>query len=317
MASNIAKKAAKMAAFPNTKVKTRFLILSDTHNAAPQLADGEDPFRYPLPRVDVLLHAGDLTGAGQKGQHEGQIAWISAAPAELKIVIPGNHDVTLHESYYREHGTLHCPIQYTEQDLKDIKELYTGSQAQSSGVVFMEEGIRTFTLRNGARFTVYASAWQPEFFNWAFGYPRGQDRFNADANPEHPVPDYGTKYGVDIMLTHGPPYGILDTTYKDEAVGCEHLRRAVGRCRPLLHAFGHIHEAWGAIQMKWNHSLPGSGQEQDIPVDQQRLMEQRGVYVDATHMERGEETLFVNASIMDLQYNPVQGPWIVDLELES
>jgi hypothetical protein len=37
--------------------------------------------------------------------------------------------------------------------------------------------------------------------------------------------------------------------------------------------------------------------------------------VDATDLEYGKETLFVNASIMNLQYRPLNAPWVVDLEL--
>lgn len=44
-----------------------------------------------------------------------------------------------------------------------------------------------------------------------------------------------------------------------------------------------------------------------------------GIDVSAEEGERGlrwgEETVFVNASIMDVRYRPVNAPWRVDLEL--
>lgn len=53
-----------------------------------------------------------------------------------------------------------------------------------------------------------------------------------------------------------------------------------------------------------------------------RLSRQRCVHVDttgadgeATRLEKGRQTLFVNASIMDVRYRPSQLPWLVDLEL--
>jgi hypothetical protein len=62
------------------------------------------------------------------------------------------------------------------------------------------------------------------------------------------VPDFPA---VDVMMTHGPPMGILDATTRGEHVGCQHLLRAARRCKPVLHCFGHIHEAWGAQKVKW------------------------------------------------------------------
>jgi Icc-related predicted phosphoesterase len=80
---------------------------------------------------------------------------------------------------------------------------------------------------------------------------------------------------TDVLLTHGPPMGILDRTSRGERVGCEALREAVARVRPRLHVFGHIHEAYG------------------------------------THEEAG--TLFVNPSTCTLRYRPTQAPIVVEL----
>ena len=74
---------------------------------------------------------------------------------------------------------------------------------------------------------------------------------------------------TDILITHGPPFGILDTTNNGEKSGCEDLLDIVqNRVRPQLHVFGHIHEAYG----------------------QQKI----------------GETLFVNSSMVDLAYRPVR-----------
>lgn len=116
------------------------------------------------------------------------------------------------------------------------------------------------------------------------------------------------------MLTHGPPYGILDTTWQDEQVGCEHLRRAVQRCRPRLHCFGHIHEGWGAEKVNWSKRTSDM-----IEVDQASVLAQRSSYLDLSEtgsaLKFGEETVFVNAAIMDERYRPRNAPWVVDLDL--
>ena len=51
---------------------------------------------------------------------------------------------------------------------------------------------------------------------------------------------------TDILLTHTPPYGILDNVLRangdlGENVGCPHLRDKVKEIQVRLHVFGHIH----------------------------------------------------------------------------
>ncbi|KIW13906.1 hypothetical protein PV08_06687 [Exophiala spinifera] len=409
-------------------VKTRILLLSDTHAALPVDNGADDgnsssssssssskttfrtPFHAPLPSADVLIHTGDLTMTGSLDEHERALELILSVDAPLKIVIPGNHDLTLDREYYARHHSLHARYaRYDDATLDRIQELYSGADARHAGVRYLVEGRESFRLQNGARLNVYASAWQPEFFDWAFGYPRTCDRFNLDLGPDHasptaaaaaavpenPVPDFvGGELGrddddtsereggkgdgnVDIVLTHGPPMGILDRVARtDESVGCVHLRRAVGRCRPRLHCFGHIHEAWGAVRKRWNDEVvggrddtgtnttpgagyggmeqggastqgdnlresngqfdpvhnpttvydesgSGSGSDASVitgeslvkPGSYATQMDRMAAYVDATDLEHGKETVFVNASIMNLRYRAVNAPWLVDLEL--
>lgn len=51
---------------------------------------------------------------------------------------------------------------------------------------------------------------------------------------------------TDILVTHGPPYGVLDHTVEYPGpAGDPELRDAVIRIRPKLHVFGHIHAGYG------------------------------------------------------------------------
>ncbi|KAL8678823.1 MAG: hypothetical protein Q9186_004847 [Xanthomendoza sp. 1 TL-2023] len=220
-------------------VKTRFCIISDTHTAELwPLGDTSHAYRDPLPSADVLLHAGDITNFGYIHEYETMVDLLSQADAELKIVIAGNHDVTLDEEYYESTGKRRFHRNIGE-DLTVIKELWTGEKARKAGIVYLEEGIRMFTLTNGARFTIYTSPYQPEFCNWAFPYYRNEDRFNPGA--KNPIPDWPH---IDIMLTHGPPAGVLDETNMGDKVGCEHLMRAP--------------QATGSLFLD-PHSIPGYG----------------------------------------------------------
>ncbi len=55
--------------------------------------------------------------------------------------------------------------------------------------------------------------------------------------------------GVDILITHAPPYGINDTTPSGQHVGSTALRRLVDLYRPELVLSGHIHEARGIVEV--------------------------------------------------------------------
>jgi Icc-related predicted phosphoesterase len=76
----------------------------------------------------------------------------------------------------------------------------------------------------------------PYFHNWAFNRISNEIGKHWDMIPE----------GTDVLITHGPPKGILDFTHYDkEHVGCPLLREKVRMIKPKVHVFGHIHEARG------------------------------------------------------------------------
>ena len=63
--------------------RTRFVCISDTHNASPANA------AFKLPKGDVLIHAGDLTTRGSLPELQRTVQWIEQADYEVKIVIAG------------------------------------------------------------------------------------------------------------------------------------------------------------------------------------------------------------------------------------
>jgi Icc-related predicted phosphoesterase len=53
---------------------------------------------------------------------------------------------------------------------------------------------------------------------------------------------------TDVLITHGPPFGVLDQSHPSTAhLGCEELAKAVERIRPRLNIFGHIHGGHGQM----------------------------------------------------------------------
>lgn len=76
--------------------------------------------------------------------------------------------------------------------------------------------------------------------------------------------------GIDILITHGPPFGILDIeTGKQEHAGDPELLYAVNRVKPRLHFFGHIHGGYGTTATECtkfvNAALYGEFGELDKP----------------------------------------------------
>lgn len=117
---------------------------------------------------------------------------------------------------------------------------------------------------------IYGSPWTPTFCDWYFMKNRGEDiRAMWNLIPED----------TDILITHGPPYGVLDNPYKISAskhgrVGCLDLLVAMERIKPKLHVFGHIHGGYGRTLYK----------------------------------HEGPNTICVNAAHMNEDYDPVNPP---------
>ena len=79
----------------------------------------------------------------------------------------------------------------------------------------------------------WGSPINPPFMNWAFQPPRFDWR---RAIPED----------VEVLITHAPPFGILDSNHIFSSIGCPNLLEAVRGLKKLrLHIFGHVHENTG------------------------------------------------------------------------
>ncbi|EME79900.1 uncharacterized protein MYCFIDRAFT_64415 [Pseudocercospora fijiensis CIRAD86] len=274
---------------------TSFLVLSDTHNFE---RDASQP--YPLcqkiPKVDVVLHCGDLTQVGGVGPYKRALKMLGDLDAELKLVIAGNHDLSLDSEYWKTQ-----PEEDQEDEKDDHKEavdIMQGSLAKAANVTYLTEGLYTFSLKNGATFKIFVSPYQPECGEWAFGYKRGEKRWNIPTE-------------ADIVMTHGPPQGSLDFTGSEHA-GCEDLHKAIESTQPLMHCFGHIHEGYGAMMKDWANDGEISAQDaKSIEFSKAGTDEK---VVTASHA-RGQNTLMVNAAIMDEGNKPVNAPWFVRLPL--
>lgn len=157
---------------------------------------------------DVLIHAGDVTSRGTEEEVLRFLKWFEAQPYKHKIFIAGNHD------WFFERNS----ATYIQSILSD-DVIYLND----SGVTI--EGI-----------SIWGSPIQPTFYNWAFNRQRG---VLIDKHWKLIPMD------TQILITHGPPFGILDQTSKKDCVGCEMLSKRIRKIKPKLHVFGHIHENYG------------------------------------------------------------------------
>lgn len=300
--------------------KVRFLIKSDTHDLN-FATDSTSAFRYPTEPLDVVLHCGDLTENGSPESIEAALQMLGSIDAELKLVIAGNHELSLDRDYWIGEGG-------SEEEHKGAVSMVAGDLAQKCGITSLNEGTHTFALKSGARSTSYASPYTPKFGMSAFQYPSNEDRYNPvgqtpawavnTSTPESCIPE-----GIDIVMTHGPAKFILDNTRDGDSVGCEHLRRALCRTKPKLHCFGHVHPSWGAQKLIYPKELAALDDEDDgvfmFPKEYVGINQaKRKGYAclspgSAESFLHGEECLAINAAVEN--GDEPNAPWMVDLQL--
>lgn len=182
------------------------VCISDTHNSKPVLPDG-----------DILLHAGDLSQYGTFAEIRDQVAWLRSLPHQHKIVIAGNHDLLLDESFVKSHA---------DRDLD--KKGAASSDIDWADIIYIKDELVTVEVR-GRTLAVFGSPWTPRCGSFAFQYDRPNDIWEGKIHS-----------GLDIVLVHGPP-----AVYLDDGKGCEALLSAIHQARPQVAVFGHIHSARG------------------------------------------------------------------------
>jgi Icc-related predicted phosphoesterase len=199
--------------------------------------------KWKIPDADVLLHCGDFS-TGVLSDVRRFADDLRELPHRHKLVIAGNHDFA-NQTYELDCRRILDPVCCYLQD----------EAVEIDGIKF------------------YGTPWQPWFLAMAFNLERGSKELSAkwDAIPAD----------TDVLLTHCPPEGILDWVgMAMKPVGCAMLRYRydAGLIRPLVHCFGHVHEARGRCNE--------------------------------------HDTLFVNASCVRGENQPVEtGPVVIELDI--
>jgi Icc-related predicted phosphoesterase len=220
---------------------TKIVLVSDTHCITHPMSMDK------MPEADLLIHAGDLCLRGSVDELDEATAWLSSLRDRYDqiICVAGNHDWPL----VREPD-------FAQRMMRD------------RGITYLQDSGLTY---KGLHF--WGSPWTPTFFNWAFMLPRSGSEI---AEKWKMIPD-----NTDVLITHGPPYGILDPGLQADNVGCEALARELTyRLQPQVHVFGHLHEGHG---------------------------------IRKPHGPDDLQTTFVNASLLNDSYRPVYQPIVVEI----
>jgi Icc-related predicted phosphoesterase len=193
--------------------------------------------RVELPEGDIIIHAGDWQNSGRDWDDVYNFStWWNDLQFKHKILIDGNHD-----------GLAQAARSIVVDAFKDTHYLLD-SDVEIEDIKF------------------YGSPYSPTFFNWWFMKDRGDPiKKHWDLIPSD----------TDVLITHTPPMGMLDTLEDGNHVGCEELAKTVDKVNPKVHVFGHIHNGYGQQQIG--------------------------------------DTLFVNASQVNEAYKVVNKPIVIDL----
>lgn len=190
--------------------------------------------------TDLLIHCGDWTGVGNMEQillFRRQLEEVSSVFDKV-LIVPGNHDFL-------------C-----EKNPTLVRSFFGGNIVYLQHERYEYEGFKFFL-----------SPYTPKFYDWAFMPRRGE----AIKKIWDQIPD-----DTEILVSHGPPYGVLDKTPDGEHVGCKDLLKRVKDMKPKVHCAGHIHHSSGTI-------------------------EKYGIR-------------FINAAICDEQYQATNKPYVFSLE---
>lgn len=173
-------------------------------------------YNLDIPPCDILIHSGDATGRGREHEIRDFAKWFNVQPATYKIFVPGNHEKEF------------------EQNLP-LSKTWFNEECPSATILINESII----IPGGP--IIYGSPVTPWFHNWAWNASITELKAAWEAIPT----------GIDILVTHGPPATILDTVrLRPTHLGCYILKdHVLGRVKPKIHIFGHIHGGYGSIKI--------------------------------------------------------------------
>lgn len=210
----------------NKDLVLKIVCISDTHNVTDNLI---------LTSGDILIHAGDFTKTGKKSEVQHFAHFMKKQNFKYKIIIAGNHDICFDEKNFSAKLKKFSDLEANEKDL------FTPDDAKKmlSEFIYLENSsVEIFGIKIFGSPIADSSRTEGGFVI------KGSDEIRKTLWKM--VPD-----ATDILVTHGPPYGICDFSKRKVHGGCKFLLQEVmQRIKPKFHVFGHIHEANGKEEIE-------------------------------------------------------------------
>jgi Icc-related predicted phosphoesterase len=167
-----------------------------------------------IPEADMVVFSGDCSNYFDSARNAVEVGefteWFSALPIKHRLLVAGNHDTSIE------------------------RRLITKQDFEQMGIIYLENEAVTI---EGINF--YGTPITPQFNQWAFMRARHKMDVVWNAVPED----------TDVLISHGPPKGILDLTesmqHKLEQVGCKNMANRIEKLNLKYVLFGHIHDCEG------------------------------------------------------------------------
>jgi Icc-related predicted phosphoesterase len=211
-----------------------------------------------LPGGNILIHAGDSTLSGKIQEAIPFLDWFMDQNYQYRVLIPGNHDFI----YERNFSLM-------EEECK-----------KRNIILLNDSGIHLEGI------PIWGSPITPWFYDWAFNRERGKEiKVHWDLIPKE----------TEILVTHGPPYGILDevkTEWGIKSQGCEELLKKINQTEIKLHVFGHIHEGQGHLFQNERLFVNASSVNEKYkpyPQRYQRIIRENGKFRSQESVARSQE----------------------------
>lgn len=203
----------------------KIIHISDTHEKHQKLM----PFLEGID-ADMIVHSGDVSHFGGKEACINFLEWFSALPFKHKILVPGNHDD------YLEYTFRYFPLEIERLVKKyDVK-------------ILMNSGVNIDDVQ------FWGSPFTPAFCDMSFQILNHESDTFWNQVPSN----------TDVLITHGPAYGVLDLTREGKHVGCKSLSERIKKLSIKAHLFGHVHESYGEQDLGSYRAFNGAALGYDI-----------------------------------------------------
>lgn len=212
--------------------------------------------------------------------------WFSKLEFAVKIVVAGNHDLSLDSNYCLKHesGWNVTPTAIEAEACRNL-------MASSPDLVYLQHAYAVVNIpEKNVALRIFGSPYSPDRGkqNWAFQYNKDEANAVWQAIPGD----------TQILITHTPPFGMCDSSAHWQEGGCHDLKEKLSQIKPALHVCGHCHEGRGAVIMNWADNRATTWIDSSEGSKRLSLLDLAGKIRPSRPLQVGNETAVVNASIL-------------------